>query len=52
MTHVKNFWSPELRKKEIPLHDERVFTPVPGYMTQTLLARKELFDRFGGFNSG
>ena len=51
VTHVKNFWSPELRPEEIPAHDPRVLKPVPGYVPQTLLARKTLFDAIGGFKT-
>jgi glycosyltransferase involved in cell wall biosynthesis len=51
VAHVTNFWSPELRREEIPPHDQRVFAPVPGYVPQTLLATKALFDAVGGFNT-
>ena len=51
VTHVTNFWSPELRPEEIPPHDQRVFDPIPGYVPQTLLASKALFDAVGGFNT-
>jgi glycosyltransferase involved in cell wall biosynthesis len=52
VTHITNFWSPELCREKIPSHDERVFAPVPGYVPQTLLARKALVDAVGGFNTG
>lgn len=51
VTHVKNFWSPELRPEEIPAHDQRFLDAIPGYVPQTLLARKTLFDKIGGFNT-
>jgi GT2 family glycosyltransferase len=51
VTHVTNFWSPELRPEEIPPHDQRLFDPIPGYVPQTLLASKALFDAVGGFNT-
>lgn len=51
VTHVTNFRSPELRKEEIPVHDDRLFVPVPGYGPQTLLASRALFHTVGGFNT-
>ncbi len=51
VTHVKNFWSPELTEEEIPVHDDRLFLPIPGYVPQTLLASRALFDAVGGFNT-
>lgn len=51
VTHVKNFWSPELRPEEIPPHDQRIFNPLPGYVPQTLLARRTLFEAIGGFKT-
>src|SRR5262249_509106 len=51
VTHVRNFWTPELHPEEIPAHNERVFPPLPGYGPQTLLVRKPLFDQVGGFNT-
>ena len=51
VTHVRNFWSPELgeeaaRSREHP----RFAQAVPGYSTVTLLARRTLFETVGRFN--
>jgi glycosyltransferase involved in cell wall biosynthesis len=50
-THVQNFWVPELQKEETRYRNHRFAQPLPGYATQTLLARRVLFDRVGRFNS-
>ncbi len=52
VTHVRNFWTPELieearRYKGHP----RLAEALPGYVTQTLLARRALFDSVGQFNT-
>lgn len=51
VTHVMNFWSPDLCTDSKPPTDKRVFVPIPGYVPQTLLARRALFDAIGGFNA-
>jgi len=50
LTHVQNFWVPELSEEEKKFRDHRISKPLPGYVTQTLLARRALFDRVGQFN--
>jgi glycosyltransferase involved in cell wall biosynthesis len=49
VTHVKNFWAPELRKEEARLRNHRLARPLPGYIMQTVLARRALFQRVGKF---
>jgi glycosyltransferase involved in cell wall biosynthesis len=51
-THVQNFWIPELENEKTRLGNHRFTKPLPGYATQALLARRAIFDRVGGFNSG
>ena len=51
VTHVKSFVSPELRPENIAAVPQSVFVSVPGYVPQTLLARKALLDMVGGFNT-
>jgi glycosyltransferase involved in cell wall biosynthesis len=51
VTHVQNFWIPELTQEAERFRDHRLTRPVPGYVTQTLLARRALFDRVGPFNT-
>jgi glycosyltransferase involved in cell wall biosynthesis len=51
VTHVQNFWIPELNQEAERFRDHRLTRPVPGYVTQTLLARRALFDRVGPFNT-
>lgn len=50
VTHVQNFWIAELQEEEARLRDHRLALPLPGYITQTLLARRPLFERIGQFN--
>ena len=50
LTHIQNFWIPELRQEAERYRDHRLAQPVPGYVTATLLARRSLFDRVGPFN--
>ncbi len=50
VTHVQNFWIPELQAEAARLRDHRFMQPLPGYTTQTLLSRRSLFERIGQFN--
>ena len=50
VTHVQNFWVPELKDEADRFRDHRLTRPLPGYVTQTLLARRALFERVGPFN--
>ena len=50
VTHLQNFWIPELEKEKIRFQTDRITKILPGYVTVTLLARRSLFDRVGSFN--
>jgi glycosyltransferase involved in cell wall biosynthesis len=50
LTHVQNFWAPELQAEATRFHDRRFMQPQPGYTMQALLARRLLFDRIGKLN--
>jgi glycosyltransferase involved in cell wall biosynthesis len=51
IAHVHNFWIPELRKEEEQFRGHRISKPLPGYVTGTLLARRDFFDAVGPFNT-
>ena len=51
VTHVQNFWVPELREEEERCRDEPRGRPVPGYVTQALLARRGAFESVGPFDA-
>jgi GT2 family glycosyltransferase len=50
VTHVQNFWIPELSDEAARYKGHRRSQAVPGYTTTTLLARRTLFDAVGGFD--
>jgi glycosyltransferase involved in cell wall biosynthesis len=50
VTHVQNFWIPELKEEAERLRDHRIAQPLPGYVLQALLARRALFKTVGNFN--
>ena len=50
VTHIRNFWAPELREEEMKLKNHRLSQPMPGYTSVTLLARRSIFERVGYFN--
>jgi hypothetical protein len=52
VTHVQNFWVPELQAEAAQFRDHRITRPLPGYVTVTLSARRTLFDTVGQFNPG
>jgi glycosyltransferase involved in cell wall biosynthesis len=51
VTYCQVFWIPELREEEERFRSHRLSQPLPGYVTQTLLARRVVFDRVGGFDT-
>jgi len=51
ITHVQNFWIPELQPEAEKLRTHRFMQPIPGYAPQTLLAKRALFNTVGPFNS-
>jgi glycosyltransferase involved in cell wall biosynthesis len=50
VTHVENFWIPELSDEAERYRHHRRAQPLPGYYSSTLMARRELFDTLGHFN--
>jgi glycosyltransferase involved in cell wall biosynthesis len=50
VTHVQNFWSTELNAPAVLSQDHRLTQSLPGYVTETLLARRTLFDTVGQFD--
>lgn len=51
VTHVRNFWIPELRDEALQFAYHRHSQPVPGYVVSTLLARRQLFADVGTFDT-
>jgi glycosyltransferase involved in cell wall biosynthesis len=51
VTHVENFWVPELQDEAARYRDHRISKPLPGYVTGTLMARRAVFQRIGTFNA-
>jgi glycosyltransferase involved in cell wall biosynthesis len=50
VSHVQNFWIPELIEEEKNFCDHRISKPLPGYVTGTLLTRRDFFNAVGQFN--
>jgi glycosyltransferase involved in cell wall biosynthesis len=50
VTYLQNFWIAKLKNEENRFKSHRLSEPVPGYVTQTLLARRSAFDRVGTFD--
>jgi glycosyltransferase involved in cell wall biosynthesis len=51
VSHVQNFWIPELIEEEKKFRDHRISKALPGYVTGTLLARRYCFNTVGQFNT-
>jgi len=51
VTYCQVFWVPELAEEEARFQGHRLSRPLPGYVTQTLLARRALFAKVGGFDT-
>ncbi len=51
VTYTQNFWVLELRLEAERYRRNRVAQPLPGYVTQTLFARRAVFDSVGLFNT-
>lgn len=49
-TLIQNFWIESLAEEAERFRDHRVAQPLPGYVSSTLLARREAFDRVGVFD--
>ena len=50
ITLVQNFWVAELAQEAAHFRDRFLAKPLPGYHSETLLARRSLFDTVGPFN--
>jgi glycosyltransferase involved in cell wall biosynthesis len=50
VTHIRNFWARGLEQEARRYRDLAVMQPVAGYVVQTLIARREAFDRAGCFD--
>lgn len=51
VTHLQRFWIPQLETERKRFKDQRFAKVLPGYVTQTLLARRNVFDSVGNFNT-
>ena len=51
VTHLQRFWIPELETERQRFQNHRFAEVLPGYITQTLLARRNVFDSVGNFNT-
>lgn len=50
VTYIQNFWIPELHPEAEQLREHHLTQALPGYVTQTLLAKRALFNRVGQFD--
>lgn len=50
VAHIQNFWIPELEAEADRYRDHPSMRPVAGYVVQTLLARRDLFESLGRFD--
>lgn len=51
VSHIHNFWMPELADEEARFGDHPKTQPLPGYISGTLLAKRSTFEKVGLFNS-
>src|SRR5215470_4562642 len=51
LTHVQNFWTPELQEQVRRFTNHPLAKPFPGYVAPALLARRTFFHAIGGFNA-
>jgi glycosyltransferase involved in cell wall biosynthesis len=51
VAYFRNFWDPEVVDEAPQYRDDSFSRPMSGYIVPTLLARRDVFDRFGGFGS-
>jgi glycosyltransferase involved in cell wall biosynthesis len=51
VTHLQRFWIPQLETERKRFQDHRFAEVLPGYVTQTLLARRNVFDSVGNFET-
>jgi glycosyltransferase involved in cell wall biosynthesis len=50
VTYIQNFWIPELAEEAQRYRNHPLSRPVPGYHSETLLARRLIFETVGPFN--
>ncbi|MCK5447656.1 MAG: glycosyltransferase family 2 protein [Gemmatimonadetes bacterium] len=50
--HVQNFWEQDLADEAERYRDHARGQPIPGYVTQCLMARRQSFERVGYFDPG
>jgi glycosyltransferase involved in cell wall biosynthesis len=50
ISHVQNFWIPELKEEAERFRNHRISQPLPGYVPQAVLAKSAIFDNVGHFN--
>lgn len=48
--HIQNFWVPELQAEAARHADKPIMRPVPGYVVQTLMVRRAVFECVGRFD--
>jgi len=51
VTHLQRFWIPQLKAEQRRFQDHRFAEILPGYVTQTLLARRTIFESVGHFDT-
>ncbi len=51
LTHIQNFWESELAAEREELQNHRRSQPLPGYATESLLARRGVFETVGTFET-
>ena len=51
VTHIQNFWMPEVAEQARRFQDHPKSRPLPGYITVTLLARRKAFETVGLFST-
>lgn len=51
VTHLQNFWIPELEEEKTRFQNHRLAEVLPGFAMQTLVARRAFFEKVGGFNA-
>src|SRR5262245_20824333 len=50
LTYLQNFWIAELSEEAAKWRNHQSMQPLPGYLLQTLLAKRTVFDSIGQFN--
>jgi glycosyltransferase involved in cell wall biosynthesis len=51
VTHVQNFWISELQEEAARFRDSRLTQPLPAYLALALMARREVFEAVGEFDT-